>query len=161
MGQPLSIRRQSTNANKHTERGLGLLDESIARDGWIGAITVAADGEAFDGSARIAVSEGLDDAIVIRSDGSRPIVHIREDIPTADDERARRLSVAANQIAAVDWNPEAALLATWGESDDAIRAMWEGGAWAGLLGGAVQIESGGGGGGGDETTEEGDERGRA
>src|SRR5262245_57947186 len=69
MDQSLPIRKQSNNANKHTERGLDLLETSITRDGWIGAITVAADGEAFDGSARIAVSENLDDAIVIRSDG--------------------------------------------------------------------------------------------
>ena len=31
-------------------RGLSALEQSIQADGWIGAITVAADGETFDGS---------------------------------------------------------------------------------------------------------------
>lgn len=88
---------QARNANKHTARGLGLLEESIQQDGWIGAITVAGDGEAFDGSARLEVgaAAGFDDAIVVRSDGSKPIIHIREDIPSADDPRAKRLGAAA------------------------------------------------------------------
>ena len=37
---------QRRNANRHTQRGLRLLEDSIQRDGWIGGITVAADGEA-------------------------------------------------------------------------------------------------------------------
>ncbi len=42
------------------------LEKSIQSDGWIGAITIAADGETFDGSARIEVgaSTGFDDALV-------------------------------------------------------------------------------------------------
>lgn len=97
-------RSQAKNANKHTQRGMGMLEKSIQQDGWIGAITVAADGETFDGSARIetGTSAGFEDAIVVRSDGSKPVVHIREDILTADDPRAKRLGVAANRVAAVD-----------------------------------------------------------
>src|SRR5436853_7210380 len=88
-----ALRPQRRNANKHTLRGLCLLERSIQEDGWIGAITVAADRETFDGSARIEVGAqaGFDDAIVVESDGSKPVVVKRVDIPTTDDPRAVRL----------------------------------------------------------------------
>src|SRR5688500_5633421 len=102
-----SVKPQRRNANRHTLRGMKALEESIQADGWIGAITVAADLETFDGSARteVGVDKGFEDAIVVRSDGSKPIIHIREDIPTADDPRAKRLGIAANRIAELnlDW----------------------------------------------------------
>lgn len=105
------IRPQSKNANRHTQRGMALLEKSIGEDGWIGAVTVAADGETFDGSARvekIAENGMLNDAIVVRTDGSKPIVVVREDIPSADDPRAKRLGVAANRVAELnlEWEPD-------------------------------------------------------
>ena len=103
------IRPQTKNANKHTQRGMTALESSIRQDGWIGAITVAADGESFDGSARIEVTGThgmLDNAIIVETDGSRPVVVKRTDIPTADDERAKRLGIAANRVAELnlDWD---------------------------------------------------------
>jgi hypothetical protein len=104
------IRPQSRNANKHSQRGMGQLERSVQSDGWIGAITVAADGETFDGSARIEVAStaGFEDAIIVESDGTRPIVHVRTDIPTADDPRAARLGIAANRVASVnlEWDTD-------------------------------------------------------
>lgn len=90
---------------------MGMLEKSIQGDGWIGAITTAADGETFDGSARVEVTarmEMLDDPIVIDSDGTRPIVVRRVDIPNADDPRAKRLGVAANRVGQVnlEWEPD-------------------------------------------------------
>src|SRR5687768_15044517 len=104
------IRPQRRNANRHSQRGMGQLESSVQSDGWIGAITVAADGETFDGSARVEVagSAGFDDPIIVESDGSRPIIHVRTDIPTADDPRAARLGIAANRVAQLnlDWDPD-------------------------------------------------------
>ena len=101
---------QGRNTNKHTARGMGMLEKSVQKDGWIGAITVAADGETFDGSARIEVASltGFENAIVIESDGTRPVIHRRIDIPNADDMRAKRLGIAANRIAEInlDYNLE-------------------------------------------------------
>ena len=118
MGKKLSsitdVRPQVRNANRHSQRGMGVLEKSIQSDGWIGAITVAADGETFDGSARVETgAAGFADVepIVVRSDGSRPVIHIREDIPNADDPRAIRLGVAANRVAALNYDPDPALLA--------------------------------------------------
>lgn len=119
---------QRSNANKHTERGLSLLDKSIRQDGWIGAVTVAADGETFDGSARletIATVMGESDPIIVDVDGTRPVILRRTDIESADDPRAKRLSVAANAIASADWNPDGDLLAVLAAEDDLIRSYAE------------------------------------
>jgi hypothetical protein len=112
---------QRTNANRHTERGMRLLEKSIAEDGWIGAVTVAANGETFDGSARVettAANGMLEDAIVVQTDGSRPVVVVRSDIPTADDPRAKRLGVGANQIAAENLSWDSTVLASLAEEID-------------------------------------------
>ena len=105
---------QRKNANRHNPRGMQALENSIATDGWIGAITVAADGETFDGSARVektAENGMLDDAIVVDSDGTRPIVVRRVDIPNADHPKAKRLGVAANQIPRLNLDFDPVILA--------------------------------------------------
>lgn len=124
-----AIQPQRRNANRHTARGLGALDQSIHADGWIGAITVAADGETFDGSARIEVgmATGFDavEPIVIRSSGDRPIIHIREDIPTADDPRAVRLGLAANRVAQLNLDFDPAILAELADTTDLSQLFYE------------------------------------
>ncbi|MDX2215502.1 MAG: hypothetical protein SFY66_19720 [Oculatellaceae cyanobacterium bins.114] len=109
----INLRVQQRNANGHTERGMTMLDSSITQDGFIGAVTVAANGEVFDGSARTETIENRFsdvEPIIVRSNGDRPIIHIREDIATAEDPKAVRLSVAANQIAAVNLNWDGEIL---------------------------------------------------
>lgn len=112
------VRPQRRNANLHTQRGLGLLEDSIQKDGWIGAITVAADGETFDGSARVEVGAGagFEDAIVVESDGTKPVIVRRTDIESADDPKAQRLGIAANRVAQVDLSWDAEVLAELADS---------------------------------------------
>jgi hypothetical protein len=105
------FRPQQRNANRHTIHGMARLEDSIRRDGYLTPMTAAASGEVFDGSARLeTVAEILDgvEPIVVESDGTRPIIHVRTDIPTAEDPRAKRLALAANKVAAdnLDWDPE-------------------------------------------------------
>jgi hypothetical protein len=38
---------QIKNINRHNPRGMGMLSNIIAKDGWIGGFTVAANGETF------------------------------------------------------------------------------------------------------------------
>jgi len=116
------FRPQQRNANRHTQRGLSMLDESMAKNGFIGAMTSARNGEVFDGSARLETAydrfgEEVE-PIVIDADGTRPIIVRRTDIPSADDPRAKKLAIAANRIAEVDldWDPE--LLKAIGEDID-------------------------------------------
>lgn len=125
------------NANRHTQRGLRALEQSIREDGYVAPITVAADGEALDGSARLeTVADVMDtEPIVIRHDGTRPIIAIREDIPNADTDIAKRIALRANRVAQIDldWNPDVLLAMP----DELIGSLWEpeelsalGDAWA-------------------------------
>jgi DNA modification methylase len=128
---------QRKNANKHTPHGLRLLEQSLQRDGFIDAQTAAADGEIISGSARLEVSaEKFADVepIVVESDGTRPVIVVRTDIPSADDPRARRLSVAANQIAKTDFDPDGDILKEWAGEDEDIRKMFADSEWQELTG---------------------------
>ena len=120
---------QERNANKHTARGLGMLDQSMSKDGWIGAITTANDGETFDGSARLETAYerfGEDvEPIIVESDGTRPIIVKRTDIPNAQSEQAKRLSIAANRIAAIDLSWDAEILAEIADEVDLSSMFFE------------------------------------
>jgi len=120
-------RPQSANVNKHKPFGLQELTRSIERDGYSAPIVAAADGEVFAGSARLEKAAevfGLDiEPIVVHSDGTRPIIHIRDDIKNANDPKARRLGVADNIIARVDYDPDGEILAALAADDEAIMAM--------------------------------------
>lgn len=124
--QLAQFRPQARNVNTHTERGASLLDQAMRKDGWIGAITVADDGETFDGSLRLekAVDIMADaEPIVVESDGSRPVIIKRTDIASADSPRAKRLAVAANAIASADWNPDGAMLNALAAEDEFIAQL--------------------------------------
>lgn len=113
---------QRLNANDHTERGMRMLAQSIEKNGVIGAMTVAANGETFDGSATwetCVQTFGEDvEPIVIRSDGSRPVIHIREDLETADDPRAIELGIAANRVAEMNLSYNLDVLSEIGKDID-------------------------------------------
>lgn len=136
---------------------MAALEHSIQTDGWIGAITVAADGETFDGSARIetAAATGFDNPLVVETDGSRPVVLKRVDIPTADDPRAVRLGLAANRIAQTNLEWDTSVLAELGESID-LSQMWTRDELADLL--VKDVEPGNGGDDFDATPDEGPTR---
>jgi len=121
-----AYRPQRVNANKHTPIGLDALRKSIQGDGMIGAITVARDGETFDGSARL---ETLADAmpgvkiVEVETDGLTLIINKRRDIPNAKSPRAKRLGVAANVIAKLDYNPDGEILAALAAEDKMIAEL--------------------------------------
>jgi 16S rRNA G966 N2-methylase RsmD len=98
------FRPQLRNANKHTQRGTGMLEASMRKYGYVAPMTAAADGEIIDGSARIETSAGVfgDDVLVVHHDGTKPVIMVRDDIPNADTPEAREISIAANRIAQVN-----------------------------------------------------------
>lgn len=107
------FRPQRRNANRHTQRGLGMLDKAMSEDGYVAPITVAADGETIDGSARLERAAerfaGVE-PLVVEHDGTRPVVMIRTDIPSADEPIAKRIALRANRIAEVDLEWDEVLL---------------------------------------------------
>lgn len=120
------FRPASRNANKHTARGMGALQKSIQADGWIGAMTTAADGEMIAGSARIetvAQVFGTDaEPIIVETDGTRPVLVVRTDIPNADDKRAQRLALADNRVHEIDMSWDVEVLA--GFDADVLGELW-------------------------------------
>lgn len=121
-----TLRPQRKNANRHTSRGMGELADSIQRVGWLGAMTVAADGETFDGSARLEVAgeKGFDDYILVKSDGKIPVVVMRTDIPTADDPRAVLAGLAANRVQELNLDFDFDLLAELDRDGFDFHGLW-------------------------------------
>ena len=107
------FRPQTRNANRHTQRGMGQLEASMRKYGYLTPMTAAADGEIIDGSARAETGATVfgDDVLVVHHDGTKPVIMVRDDIPSADTPEAREISIAANRIAQVnlDFDPEVLL----------------------------------------------------
>lgn len=100
------FRQQSQNLNKHTPRGMGMLEESMQEVGYAGPMVAAADGEIIDGSARHETAANVfgpdAEPIIVESDGKRPVVVVRKDIPNAKTRMARRLAAFANRVGQVN-----------------------------------------------------------
>jgi hypothetical protein len=108
---------------------MGMLDNVIAKDGWQGAITTAANGETFAGSARLEVAQERfgdeSEPIVFDIDGTRPVILRRVDIPTADDPRAIRLGIADNRISELNYDPDIELLSAIADEIDISDMYFE------------------------------------
>lgn len=122
------FRGQRRNANKHTPRGIGMLQRAMETSGYVAPMTAAADGEIIDGSARLDVAADVFDGVdplVIDHDGKRPVIMRRTDIPNADDPRAVRISLEANRVAAADLEWDSAILGELAADDPAMLAgLW-------------------------------------
>ena len=130
MAKKLSdFQTQKRNLNKHRPRAMGMLDNIISKEGWIGAITVANDGETFAGSARLETAQERfgdeSEPIVFDIDGTRPVILRRTDIPTADDPRAIRLGIADNRISELNYDPDIELLSAIAEEVDISDMYFE------------------------------------
>jgi disulfide oxidoreductase YuzD len=107
----VKIQKMTGNPNLHTARGMGLLERSIKKLGYVTPMTATADGTIIDGNARLETTSNVmaeAEPIIIHHDGTRPIIAVRDDILTQEDPRAKEIAVAANRISQVDllWNAE-------------------------------------------------------
>ncbi len=100
------------NPNAHTEYGLSLLTSSVEQNGFTEAMVAAADGTLLSGNARAEVlaDKGMVNPIIVETDGTRPIIHVRTDIPTAETPMAHRVILASNRVAQVDYAPDQAVI---------------------------------------------------
>jgi site-specific DNA-methyltransferase (adenine-specific) len=116
----------SHNANRHTARGLKALTDSMRSVGYTEPMVAAADGEMLSGSARletVADVFGVDvEPLVIHSDGRRPVIHIRDDIPNAQTPEAVKIALTANRVAQLDLDWDVEMLASL--DADAIGDLW-------------------------------------
>ena len=129
MAKKLSdFKTQKKNINKHKPRGMAMLDNVIGKDGWQGGITVAANGETFAGSARLEVATnrfGADaEPIMVHTNGDRPVIIVRDDIPDANHPKAIRLGIADNRISEINYDADYELLAEISDEID-ISDMYD------------------------------------
>jgi hypothetical protein len=63
--------------------------------------------------------------ITVHTTGDRPVIVIRDDIPTADDPRAIRLGVGDNRISELNYDPDIELLSAIAEEVDISDMYFE------------------------------------
>ena len=88
----VKIQKMTGNPNAHTARGMGLLERSIKKLGYVTPMTATADGTIIDGNARLETTSNVmaeAEPIIIHHDGTRPIIAVRDDILTQEDPRAK------------------------------------------------------------------------
>jgi len=107
------LRPDPDNANRHTEQGHRMVEKSMERVKFGRPGLAAQDGEAFEmiagnlSTVEVAVGDlGAKEAILIYTDGSRPVVHVRTDIEPGSPE-AIELALTDNRSAEIslDWSP--------------------------------------------------------
>lgn len=104
------------NANKGTQRGGGFLEDSLGRYGAGRSILVDANGVIIAGNktAETAAALGMDDLLVVESDGTRLVVVQRVDLDMLHDVAARELGIADNRVGQMNLDWDAAALAELG-----------------------------------------------
>jgi DNA modification methylase len=102
-----TIKHDPRNARKHTPRNVGMIESSIQRDGFGRSILLANDGTVIAGNATMdaAASAGLDDVLVIETDGTKVIAVKRTDVAPGSKE-FHNLALADNRAAELaEWDP--------------------------------------------------------
>lgn len=105
------LKPDTKNANRGTERGVAALEDSISQLGLGRSVLIDKDGKIIAGNKTVerAVAAGIEDMIVVQSDGRKLVVVQRTDLAldSKADDRGRRLATADNRIAELDldWDP--------------------------------------------------------
>ncbi len=113
-GKLSDITPDANNANLGTQRGLGMLESSLRKHGAGRSILLDRKGRVIAGNKTVeqAGQLGLDELIIVKTDGTQLVAVQREDLDLADDSTgARDLAYADNRVGELDlaWNPETIL----------------------------------------------------
>jgi DNA modification methylase len=114
------------NANKGTERGTGLLESSLRTFGAGRSVLADRNGKLIAGNKTVegAASIGIDDIIVVPTDGKKLVVVQRTDLDLDTDKAARELAIADNRVGQVSLEWDAAELeATAKEFDIDLESL--------------------------------------
>lgn len=118
------------NANKGSERGWRMVNDSLQQDGAARSIVVTADDTIIAGNktSENAVDVGITEVIEIETDGHQLVVVKRKDWESADDPNARRYAFRDNRAAetSLDWDVDRILEAmSEGVQLDGMWQDWE------------------------------------
>lgn len=94
------------NANRHTARGMSQLEHSLRNLGAARSIAVDKNGVIIAGNAtaETAMSIGMEDIILVPSDGNKLVVVMRTDIDIYKDKKAREIAIADNRVSDTNLN---------------------------------------------------------
>ncbi len=102
------LKPDSRNARRHNARNVGMIESSLQRDGFGRSILLANDGTIIAGNATIdaAASAGIEDVLVVESDGTRVIAVKRTDVASGSDA-ALNLALSDNRAAELaEWDSD-------------------------------------------------------
>ena len=120
------------NANRGTDRGRDELAKSLETLGAGRSILIDKEGRIIAGNktAEAAGKAGLEDVVIIQSDGSKIVAVQRTDLDLEEDPEARKLAFADNRVAELDldWDIDAIL-----SVDFDLSGLWTQAELAGLL----------------------------
>lgn len=98
------------NANKGTQRGTGMLEDSLRKYGAGRSILIDRTGKVIAGNKTLeqAASIGMEDIIIVETDGKKLVAVKRTDLDLSTDQRAKELAIADNRISQVslDWDTD-------------------------------------------------------
>jgi len=115
------------NANKGTKRGRRALDSSLRELGAGRSVLVDREGRVIAGNKTVEEARrvGIEDVIVVPTDGTKLVAVQRTDLDLEQDERARRLAYADNRVAELDLEWDAAQIAEDVEAGLGLGDLWD------------------------------------
>lgn len=126
------------NANRGTERGKALLAESLAQLGAGRSILIDRNGVIIAGNKTAAEAQalGMQEVLIVQTDGSQIVAVQRMDLEKGADPRAERLALMDNRVAEADlsWDPSV-LARLVNEQPEVVEGLWEGGELEKILAG--------------------------
>lgn len=132
MTVPTAKRRKLTdlvpdarNANRGTERGLRMLEDSLREDGAGRGILLDRNGNVIAGNKTLerAVDLGLEDVIVVPTDGKQLVATQRLDVDI-DSPQGRRMALRDNRVGQVDLDWDAATLQALADEGVDLSKLW-------------------------------------
>lgn len=130
------LKPDQNNANRGTERGVYMLQRSLSEYGAGRSILIDRDGNIIAGNKTVeqAADLGIEEVIVVPTDGRTLVAVQREDLDLYDGDRARLLAYYDNRTSEVDlaWEAEQ-LLADQAAGVD-LSGLWHEGELMELLG---------------------------
>ena len=116
------------NANKGTPEGRVMLGESIKDLGAGRSILVDSNGVVIAGNKTLeaATKAGIEDALVVETDGTRLVVVKRTDLDLTKDKKAKLMAIADNRVAELDLNWDTEVLESLSTEVDLSRLFPEG-----------------------------------
>ena len=123
-GHISDLKPDPKNARKHNPRNVGMVEHSIQRDGFGRSILVANDGTIIAGNATIeaAAAAGIENVVVVESDGRSVIAVKRTDVEPGSPE-FHKLALSDNRAAELaEWDAD--VLAALAEDGVDLDQFW-------------------------------------